>query len=121
MNEFNAINWAKSYVTLSNAHELAKIKSLFTPDATYHSTYFGEYRGIDAIHDMMQSFFKRFSDAYWEVPEYCCIDDNGVEFAFLMTATDTTSGEQVQRRGLERIYFTSTGMIKHIAVCKPEA
>ena len=120
MNKKEPIELAKNYVALSNDHDLARIEPLFAVDATYHSAYFGEYQGRDAIHTMMTSFFTRFPDAYWEVTEYCIIENNGVEFAFTMTGADASSGERVKRRGLERIYFTSDGLIKHIAVCKPE-
>ena len=113
------IELARNYVTLSNDHNLQFIQPLFANDATYHSAYFGEYKGSTAIHTMMTSFFTRFSDAYWEVAEYRYIEDNGVEFAFVMTGMDASSGERVKRQGLERIYFTPDGLIKHIAVLKP--
>jgi hypothetical protein len=119
MNKREPIELAKNYVTLSNKHDLTRIKPLFTADATYHSAYFGEYQGSDAIHAMMTDFFTRFPDAHWEVVEYRSIENNGAEFAFTMTGADASSGEQVERHGLERIYFTPDGLIRHIAVCKP--
>jgi hypothetical protein len=120
MSKQEPIEWAKNYVALSNHHDLRLIKPLFAENATYHSTYFGEYQGRTAIHAMMTSFFDRFPDAHWGVAEYRPIEDNGVEFAFVMTGMDASSGERVQRQGLERIYFTPDGLIRHIAVCKPE-
>ena len=110
---------AKNYVTLSNNHDLALIKPLFAVDATYYSAYFGEYKGSAAIHTMMTGFFERFPDAHWDVAEYLDIDNEGAEFAFTMTGTDASSNERVERRGLERIYFTPAGLIRHIAVYKP--
>lgn len=120
MNTNTLIDLARNYVTLSNDHNLPFIQPLFADDATYHSTYFGEYKGSVAIHAMMASFFTRFPDAYWEVAEYRGIEDNGVEFVFEMTGVDASSGEWVKRQGVERIYFTPDGLIKHIAVCKPD-
>lgn len=114
------IERAKNYIILSNNHSLRLIKPLFTDDATYHSAYFGEYQGRAAIHAMMIRFFARFPDAHWEVAEYRPIEDNGVEFAFVMTGMDASSGERVRRQGLERIYFTPDGLIRHIAICKPD-
>ncbi len=119
MNNKDPIMLAKNYVTLSNEHSLEHIKLLFAADATYHSAYFGEYHGRDAIHAMMTDFFTRFSDAHWEVAQYRSIENNGAEFAFTMTGADASSGERVERHGLERIYFTPDGLIKHIAVYKP--
>lgn len=114
------IERARKYVRLSNDHDLSGIKGLFADDATYHSEYFGTYQGSDAIHVMMTSFFARFPDAHWEITEYRNNKQNGAEFTFVMTGTDISTGEPVRRHGLERIYFTSTGLIQHIAVCKPE-
>ena len=119
MNTGQPIELARNYVTLSNNHDLVQIERLFAADATYYSAYFGEYKGSSAIHAMMVSFFGRFSDAHWEVTEYRGIENNGVEFAFTMTGMDASSGEQVKRQGLERIYFTPEGLIRHIAVYKP--
>jgi len=113
------IELAKNYVTLSNDHNLSVIQPLFSGDATYHSEFFGEYKGSTEIHAMMTNFFTRFPDAHWAVAKYRGIEGNGVEFIFVMTGVDASSGEQMKRQGLERIYFTPGGLIKHIAVCKP--
>ena len=120
MNRQEPIKWAKNYVALSNDHNLPLIKPLFAVHATYHSAYFGEYKGSAAIHAMMTAFFARFPDVHWEVAEYREIEDNGVEFAFVMTGMDASSSERVKRQGLERIYFTPDGLIKHLSVCKPD-
>ncbi len=120
MRAINPEELAKNYVTLSNNHDLTLIKSLFAADATYYSAYFGEYKGSDAIHAMMVSFFDRFPDAHWDVTEYRDIDHDSAEFAFIMTGTNASSNECVKRRGLERIYFTPEGLIKQIAVYKPD-
>lgn len=120
MNKKEPIELAKNYVTLSNEHNLARIKPLFAADATYHSDYFGEYKGSDAIYAMMLSFFNRFPDAHWEVTEYRSVENDGAEFTFVMTGTDASSGERAERHGLERIYFTQDRLIRHIAVCRPE-
>lgn len=120
MNSIDPIALAKHYVILSNAHDLARIKLLFDADATYHSEFFGEYHGVEAIHVMMLEFFTRFPDAHWQVAEYRKVDHDGAEFTFAMTGTHASTGEHVERHGLERIFFTSQGRIRHIAVCKPE-
>ena len=120
MDNRSFIELAKNYVTLSNHHQLDLIKPLFAADATYYSEFFGEYRGSAAIHEMMLRFFNRFPDAHWEVPDYREIEDGGVEFAFKMTGNDAESGEKVNRCGLEKIYFTTDGLIQRIVVLKPE-
>lgn len=120
MDNRSFIELAKNYVTLSNHHELDLIKLLIAADATYYSEFFGEYRDSAAIHEMMLRFFSRFPDAHWDVPGYREIENNGVEFDFKMSGSDAESGEKVNRCGLERIYFTAEGLIRHIVVLKPE-
>ena len=120
MNAKELIGLAKTYVNLSNRHQLKLIEPMFMGDAIYQSAFFGEYKGRIAIHEMMVSFFARFSDAHWDVTEYRETNDQGVEFEFVMTATDAASGERVERHGLERIYFASDGLISRITVSKPD-
>lgn len=120
MDTNNYIDLAKTYVALSNKHNLDLIAQMFAGDTTYYSSYFGEFKGCVAINEMMISFFSRFSDAYWNVETYRLIGDRCVEFAFIMTGTDATSGEYVERHGVEQIHFAPDGLISHIAVLKPE-
>ncbi|MCC6922510.1 MAG: nuclear transport factor 2 family protein [Nitrosomonas sp.] len=120
MNSKSYIEWAKNYVALSNKHDLRELEVMFLGSAIYHSDYFGEYKGSVAIREMMASFFARYPDAHWEVTEYRALDDNGVEFDFLMTGTDAAANEPVRRRGRERIYFEPDGLISRIHVYKPD-
>lgn len=115
------LEWAQNYVDLSNAHDLNRIRTLFTAEAIYYSAYFGEFKGRDAIHAMMVDFFGRFPDAHWAVPEYRDLANNGVEFSFIMTGIDRTSGNMVCRHGLERIFFSPDGLIQRIMVLKPDS
>lgn len=110
------IELAKRYVALSNVRDLAQIQTMFAVDSTYHSAFFGEYIGRQAIHAMMCDFFERFRDAYWTVNEYYSIAENGVAFEFVMTGTNSVSGESVKRLGKEEIYFDTNGLISRIKV-----
>ena len=120
MDTNNYIDLAKNYVALSNKHDLELIMQMFASDTTYYSSYFGEFKDCVAIREMMVSFFSRFSDAYWDVQTYRLIGDRSVEFVFVMTGTDATSGEHVERHGVEQIYFAPDGLINRIAVLKPD-
>lgn len=113
------IEWAQHYVELSNKHDLRRLEALFLGSAIYHSDFFGEYKGGVAIREMMMSFFARFPDVHWEVTEYRPVDEDGVEFDFLMTGTDAAADEPVRRHGRERIYFEPDGLIRRIHVYKP--
>ncbi|SFP39736.1 SnoaL-like domain-containing protein [Nitrosomonas cryotolerans] len=119
MNAAKCVDLAKTYVALSNSHNLQHIALMFIDEATYHSSYSGELKGSPAINEMMVSFFSRFPDVHWDVPEYRITGDLSVEFEFTMNATDATSRKRVERRGLEQINFTADGLISHIAVHKP--
>ena len=116
MDSNNYIDLAKSYVELSNKHSLKDITLMFTVNATYRSSYFGTFSGVEAIDKMMVGFFTRFPDVYWDVAEYQLAGDTSVAFTFVMTGTDAATGESVKRNGLEQISFTSDGLINHIEV-----
>ncbi|MFZ1851412.1 MAG: nuclear transport factor 2 family protein [Nitrosomonas sp.] len=118
MDTHRLIELTKRYVDLSNQRDLAQIQTMFAADSVYHSAFFGEYQGSQAIHTMMCNFFDRFLDAYWEIDEYRIIADNGVAFNFVMTGTDLSSGECVKRLGLEKIFFTEEYLIKQIYIYK---
>ena len=122
MDANNYIDLAKSYVALSNKHNLKLIEPMFEQNATYHSSYFGTFTGVQEISKMMVGFFSRFPDVYWEVAEYQQVENGTVAFAFVMTGTDAATGELVKRSGFEQISFTLDGLINHIEVQKsPEA
>lgn len=120
MNDEKRIECARRYVQLSNQGDLTKIQFMFAPHAIYYSAYFGEYTGNQSIRAMMCDFFDHFRDAHWRVNEYRCIEENGVEFNFVMTGTNFFTGESVERYGLEKIFFTIEELIEKIVVCKAE-
>jgi hypothetical protein len=113
------IELTKAYVALSNAHRLDLVLPLFAAEATYRSTYVGEFAGKPAIGRMMAEFFTRFPDVYWEVEAYRGLGANAVEFAFVMTATEATTGQTVRRQAVETLEFTDAGLIIRVAVTDP--
>ncbi|MDH3691067.1 MAG: nuclear transport factor 2 family protein [Gammaproteobacteria bacterium] len=116
MSSDSYIESARVYVQRSNAHDLEQLRAMFESHATYHSSYAGDFEGRDIILSMMQDFFARFPDVTWTVPAYHFLPDYSVRFEFVMTATDKESGERIERHGLERIDFSSSGLISHIDV-----
>ncbi|MDV7392401.1 nuclear transport factor 2 family protein, partial [Arthrospira platensis SPKY1] len=109
MNPTERIELAKAYVALSNAHRLDLVLPMFAAEATYRSTYVGEFAGKPAIGRMMAEFFARFPDVYWEVSAYRERGANAVEFAFVMTATEAATGQAVRRQAVETLEFTDAG------------
>lgn len=116
MSETNNVASTQRYVALSNGHDLEAIFCLFDHTATYHSSQFGSFMGREAIEEMMGGFFSRFPDVFWTVEEYAQEPDSSVSFEFMMRATSAETGETVERRGIERIYFGQDELITHVEV-----
>jgi len=116
MNPLEQIELAKAYVALSNAHAIRFILPMFTDSANYQSSSVGEFAGRKAIGEMMAGFFERFADVHWDVGSYRHVENNLVEFKFIMTATEAQSGDRIERRGLEQIEFSDDGFISRISV-----
>jgi len=119
MTKSEEIEFVKAYVALSNAHRLTLILPMFAEEAVYRSSYVGEFNGRGVIGDMMTDFFSRFPDVRWNVPEYRPAGDRAVDFEFVMTATETLTGNHIVRNGLERIEFTDDGLISLLEVTSP--
>ena len=115
MTEIEISELAHAYVALSNAHRVDLIRPMFAADAIYHSSAVGEFRGVDAIIDMMRTFFTRYADAFWLCEHFRC-EENRVSFDFSLQASDTHDGVQLQRSGIERIEFNDQGLIKRLEV-----
>lgn len=115
MTPAESIALARAYVALSNAHRSDLIRVLFAPDAVYRSSAVGEYRGVDAIIDMMAGFFARYPDVSWQSSEYRC-NGSRVSFGFELSAQDTPDGAPLRRGGIEHMDFDSDGLIKLLEV-----
>ena len=106
---------ARAYVALSNAHNLSLIAQMFNENSIYTSTAVGQFNGRTAIREMMRDFFARYPDVYWQVAEFQSFN-NKVTFDFTMTATQADTTECIERKGVERIEFGSSGIIKVLEV-----
>ena len=116
MDRRRAADLARLYVERSNRHELDDVFPMFDPDATYRSSQFGLFEGLDRIREMMTGFFAAFPDVHWEVDAYRADSDDTASFEFTMRATNAETGQAVARRGLETITFTDEGRIRHVEV-----
>ena len=116
MDRRKAADLARCYVGLSNRHALDEVFPMFDPDATYRSSQFGLFEGLDEIREMMSGFFSNFPDVHWTVDDYCADSDDTVSFEFTMRATRAETGQSVERRGRETIIFTDDGRIRHVEV-----
>ncbi len=111
-----AADLARLYVERSNRHELDVVFPMFDANATYRSSQFGLFEGLDQIREMMTGFFTNFPDVHWTVDDYRADSDDTASFDFTMRATNAETGQAVARRGLETITFTSDGRIRHVEV-----
>ena len=116
MDRQNTTDLARLYVEQSNRHVLDDVFPLFDPEATYRSSQFGLFEGLDQIRDMMTGFFATFPDVHWTVDDYRAESDDSASFEFTMQASHAETGQPVERRGLETITFTEEGLIRHIEV-----
>lgn len=115
MTEIEAIELARAYVALSNAHRVDLIQPLFAEDAVYLSSAIGEFRGAAAIAEMMRAFFARYPDAFWLCENFRCTRGR-VSFEFNLQASDALSGEHLQRSGFEAIECDAKGNIVKLEV-----
>lgn len=115
MTEIEAIELSRAYVALSNAHRVELIMPMFSATAVYNSSAVGEFTGPQEIEKMMRGFFTRYPDVFWLAENYRC-EDNRVTFDFSLQANAATTGEHLQRQGIERIEFDENGMIEKLEV-----
>lgn len=115
MTEIEALELSRAYVALSNAHRVELIVPMFAANAVYTSFALGEFVGQTAIGKMMEEFFNAYPDAFWLAENFRC-DNNRVTFDFSLQANAATSGEHLQRQGIERIEFDDRGLISRLEV-----
>ncbi|MCY3772148.1 MAG: nuclear transport factor 2 family protein [Gemmatimonadetes bacterium] len=116
MDRRKATDLARLYVERSNRHVLDEVFLMFDPDATYRSSQFGLFEGLEQIREMMTGFFTAFPDVHWTVDTYRADSDYTASFEFTMRASNAETGQPVERRGLETITFSDEGLIRHVEV-----
>ncbi|GFS06376.1 SnoaL-like domain-containing protein [Elysia marginata] len=120
MTETERVEMTRAYIALSNAHRLEQTLFLFEDDATYYSDYVGAFDGKAAIARMMEAFYQRCPDIYWQVEEYRYSNsEDAVTFEFIRHATDRESGEPVSAAGRDIVRFSDRGLIRRVEVYKP--
>lgn len=99
MDKETLISLAREYVDASNAHDLARIRPMFVANARYQSSGVGDHEGAETILAMMQGFFETNPDVHWAPENFSVIENNGVEFDFVITLGGNSN------RGVERLFF----------------
>lgn len=104
------ITWTRAYVDASNEHDVGRIRSMLAYDATYHSSGVGNHHGAGAIVAMNKSFFAASPDVHWQPENFRAVEDDGVEFDFVITIAGQPS------KGVERVFFNDGGKIRRVEV-----
>jgi hypothetical protein len=66
MDEFTAL--LNRFTAAVETGDGAALAALFTPDGVYHDTFYGAFRGNDAIGDMLENLFYRDADRFlWDM------------------------------------------------------
>jgi ketosteroid isomerase-like protein len=92
-----------------------RLAALFTPDGVYHDTFYGEFKGPEAIREMLEGRFYRDADKFlWDFFEP--VSDSKLAYAkwaFSYTAKmPRSAGKRVAFEGISQ-FELSGGKIRH--------
>jgi uncharacterized protein (TIGR02246 family) len=110
------VEQVRRYVSASNEHDLDRVEGMFAGNAEYVSKRSGSRAGREAIRAMMDDLFADFPDVRWTAGYYRSAEPGGIAYDFLMTATSPSTGETIERTGVERIFFDDGGKIRRVEV-----
>jgi ketosteroid isomerase-like protein len=92
-----------------------RLAALFTADGVYHDTFYGEFKGADAIREMLEGRFHRDATKFlWDFFEPTSTGKLGyAKWAFSYTSKMTqNTGKRVAFEGVSQ-FELSGGKIKH--------
>ena len=92
-----------------------RLGALFTEDGVYHDTFYGEFRGPEAIADMLENHFWRDArDFRWEMMEPVQTGDTGyARWLFSYTSRlPEAEGQRILFEGMSR-FALEGGLICH--------
>jgi ketosteroid isomerase-like protein len=91
------------------------LAALFTPDGTYHDTFYGAFTGRDALADMLDNHFWRDAGAFrWDMLDP--IEAGGIGYArFLFSYASKLPGVEGKRITFEGMscFHLEDGLIRH--------
>lgn len=92
-----------------------RLAALFTEDGVYHDSFYGEFRGREAIADMLENYFWRDArDFVWEMMEPVAVGDTGYArwvFSYTSKLRDA-EGKRILFEGMSR-FALADGLIRH--------
>ena len=89
---------------------------MLAPDVVYSSSGVGAHSGIEAVMTMMSGFFRRFPDVNWTCSAFAAHERDGAEFHYVLRATESATGQVLQRAGIQRVWIDPQGDLRRIEV-----
>jgi ketosteroid isomerase-like protein len=105
----------KEFTAAVEAGDGRRLGALFLPDGVYHDTFYGEFKGPDAIAEMLEKYFWRDAEAFrWDMLEPAVQDDVGYA-RWVFSYTSKLPGAKGKRALFEGIgrFRLSGGKIRH--------
>ncbi len=66
-------NLVREFCAAVEAGDGARLAAVFTPDGEYHDTFYGAFKGREAIRDMLEQRFHRDAERFlWEMRDAVC-------------------------------------------------
>lgn len=112
----DAVALLKRYHDALNAYEEDVVRTMFAPDASYHSPGTGVQQGRDAIISAMTSYFREYPGQLASDDEIAVLDSRRVRSAWRLRATSNVTGKTSVRQGIEIVTFDAEGLIRKVEV-----
>jgi hypothetical protein len=111
------VDMLKEFTAAVEGADGRRLAALFTEDGTYHDTFYGEFRGRDAIADMLENLFWRDArDFRWDMREPIATDQRAYArwiFSYSSNLPEA-SGRRVLFEGMSR-FELKDDQISHYA------
>jgi ketosteroid isomerase-like protein len=111
--DFDAL--LKAFTAAVEAGDGKRLAALFTPDGVYHDTFYGEFKGPEAIREMLEGRFYRDAERFlWDFHDPVSDGNTGyAPWAFSYTSKmPQNAGRRVAFEGVSRFDLAS-GKIRH--------
>ncbi|WP_245423895.1 nuclear transport factor 2 family protein [Methylovirgula sp. 4M-Z18] len=105
-----------AYHAAINALDFEMVDGFFAANVVYHSDGIGSLYGRASVMSSFKSYFERFADQTATDEKIEQMDPRAARAIWTLTATDTSTGEPIQRRGEEIVTFDEAGTIIKVYV-----
>lgn len=110
----------RRYHAAIEARDFGAIGACFAECASYSSTGIGETKGRDAILASFRRYFARYSDQIASDSLVEAVSPHAARAVWWLKATDSATGEALERRGEEIVTFDAGGLIVSVLVTEAQ-